>query len=196
MQTRKKKKIVIFGGSFDPIHIGHAIVASYVSQLDGIDEVWLMVTPQNPMKEQQTRASFRQRMEMADLVAADCKKVFVSDYENKLPHPHFTIETLNSLAKNYPDCSFSLLVGADNIEIFHKWKDSDKILKQFGVIAYPRPGYRELTDSKEIRYISECPVCDISSSFIRKMISGGKDVRYLVPFRVWEYINKNGLYKL
>ena len=187
--------IAIFGGSFDPIHTGHAIVANYISQLQDIDEVWLMVSPRNPMKTQSPSADFNHRLEMCRVVARRSAKIKASDFEASLVPPLYTINTLRELKRKYPEHEFSLIIGADNLKIFHNWKDSQELINEFGVIVYPRPGFTLSGEEEKFRLIRECPECDLSSTKIKKMIAEGKNINFMVPCEVAEYINKHHLYE-
>ena len=187
--------IAIFGGTFDPIHTGHAMVANYVAQLSDIDKVWIMVSPQNPLKEQSADACFAHRVEMAKIVASRCPGIEVSEFEAALPSPHFTIDTLRALRKAYPDDNFQLLIGADNFLIFKEWKDWKAILSEFIIKVYPRHGY-DVKDMEAVNfdYLKECPTSDVSSSRIREMLIHGYDICYFVPCDVADYIKSNELY--
>ncbi len=189
-----KRRVCIYGGSFDPVHTGHAIVASYVSQWCGFDEVWIMVSRHNPLKGG-THASDTDRLAMASLMAEKCRNVRVSDFEMHLPVPSYTYTTLRLLREAYPDCEFSLLVGADNWGNFSRWRDHDHILDEFGIVIYPRRGFEpEKTLPPGVRYLEEAPRMEISSTFIRKAIGEGRDVDFFLPADVKEYAEARHLY--
>lgn len=187
--------IGIYCGSFDPIHTGHAMVANYVSQWGGVDEVWLMVSRLNPLKDGRLPADDSHRLAMAQLVAAECKGVTVSDFEMHLPLPSYTYVTLCRLRESYPQHRFKLIIGSDNWLEFGRWRDSEKIIDEFGLLIYPRPGYEvtELPD-RGVTLLGESPTSLISSTFIRKAVAEGRNVNYFVPPPVASYIEKNGLY--
>lgn len=188
--------IGIYGGSFDPIHMGHAIVANFVSQCNVVDEVWLMVSKRNPLKSHGTFASDSDRMEMARMVAKKCKNVKVSDLEMSMPVPSYTIDTLLELKKRYPENDFKIIIGSDNLENFRKWKNSERIIKEFGLIIYPRPGYPlPVEEPAGMTFLNGAPEFSISSSLIREYISSGWNINYFVPVAVSDYIMKNQLYK-
>lgn len=188
-------KIGILGGSFDPIHTGHAILANFASQSKLVNKVWLMVSRRNPLKSQ-TIADELDRLAMARIVAGNCENVEVSDFEMHLPEPSYTYDTLRALKEVYPDDEFKIIIGSDSLGNFPKWRNGDKIIKEFGVIVYPRPGY-PLPD-KELEgfeFLREVPVSDISSTLIRSKIKEGWDIEFLVPEGVKKYIIENQLYK-
>ena len=189
-------KIGIYGGSFDPIHSGHAIVANFVAQCNLVDEVWIMVSRKNPMKAHDTVASDSQRLEMAELVAKECKNVKVTDVEMSMPIPSYTYDTLLELKKRFPDNDFVIIIGSDSLKNFHNWKQSERILKEFGVLVYPRPGYEMPSCQPEgMTFISGAPEFGISSSLIREYVASGWNINYFVPVDVSHYIINHKLYK-
>lgn len=188
--------IGIFGGSFNPIHTGHAIIANYISQQSGIDEVWIMVSKRNPLKRAQEPASDIHRLKMAELTARECgSNVKVSDLEMRLPAPSYSYETLKKLKEENPKDNFKLIIGSDNLEIFDQWRNSDKILDEFGLIIYSRPGH-EIKDKylKNSIIIENGPSMDISSTFVRDSLKRKLNINYLVPLAVATYIKENKLY--
>ena len=188
--------IGIYGGSFDPIHTGHAMVANFVAQCNVVDEVWIMVSRRNPFKEHDTFASDRQRLEMAKLVAKACKNVKVTDIEMTLPVPSYTFDTLTELKKIYPFHEFKIIIGSDSFLKFPEWKKSSEILKEFGVIVYPRPGFPlPMEEPAGMTFLNGAPEFGISSSLIREYITSGWNINYFVPHCVSEYIQKHFLYK-
>ena len=190
-------KIGIFGGSFDPIHSGHAIIANYASQWMGLDEVWLMVSPQNPFKQNSDLSPEESRCEMAELVAGDCRNVKVSRFELTLPRPSYSYRTLSLLKKEHPEDEFTLIIGSDNWQEFGRWRDNEKIIEEFDILIYPRPGY-EIDASAlppGVRIMDEAPQVFISSTFVRQSVKEGKNVNFFIPPRVYEYIRKHNLYR-
>lgn len=187
--------IGIFSGSFDPIHIGHAMLANYALQWGGLDEVWMLVSRRNPLKNN-TVASDEDRLEMVRLALEDCKGVKASDFEFYLPEPSYTYETLCDLRKNYPEHSFSLIIGSDNFVIFDKWRNYDKILNEFKLIVYPRPGYsvEGMPVTENVTILDEAPQVLISSTFIRDAIKNGKNLNFFLPDKVSTYIDFKKLY--
>lgn len=191
------KTIAIYPGSFDPPHLGHVMVASYVAQWGGNDAVWLMPSGVNPLKlDNAPKASDEDRLQMCRLSVEDIPGVEVSDLELQLPRPSFTYKTLRALKEAYPDYDFRLIIGADNWQVFNRWRDADKIISEFGLIIYQRPGYEiSLNDLPEnVRVLTECPLMLISSTFIRRAIAAGKSPAGFLPKDVTKYIEGRGLY--
>lgn len=186
------KKIGIFGGSFNPIHRGHIALAKWLKEQCTFDEIWLNLSPQNPLKEELLGANDEQRKKMLTLACEKLDGIKPSFVEFDLPKPSYTVDTLKYLAKLHPDFKFSLIIGADNWEIFNKWRDPQTILNEFGVIVYPRPGYNVVTEKIDgMVYYASAPVLDISSTEIRNSTD---KFNSMLPPSVAEYINKNHLY--
>jgi nicotinate-nucleotide adenylyltransferase len=188
--------VVIFSGSFNPIHIGHLAIANYVVEFTDADEFLFVVSPHNPFKHQSELADFQHRLNMVKIAFEGLDlPVAVSDIENTLPKPSYTINTINALAEKYPDKKWSLLIGADNLANFHLWKDSSKIIERHQLLVYPRTGF----DNDEL-YVKNnacklnAPIMEISSTFIRNNISKGHNLRALLPKGVFEYIHEHKLY--
>ncbi len=174
--------IVVFGGSFNPIHTGHAMIASAVAQIDDVDQVWLMVSPQNPLKANDELLPEELRYKLAHLVAKECRSVVCSDFEFNLPRPSFTYNTLCRLKEAYPQHNFRLLIGSDNWKIFDRWRDWKNIISEYGVLVYQRPDAMVAAPFPEgVTLLDNLPMMLISSSYIRKQMRDGKDIRFLVP---------------
>ena len=189
------KTIGILGGSFNPIHIGHCILANFLKQTVDIDEVWLNVSPQNPLKDALNSDYDNHRLEMARLAVKDCCGIKVTDIEFSLPRPSYTIATLRRLQSTYPDCRFKLIIGSDNWMVFDKWKNHEEIIYEFGVIVYPRPGYPiNNNNSKNVTFV-DAPQIEISSTFIRQGLKDQLDMRFFIPDDVNAYIKDNNLYQ-
>ncbi len=190
------RRIGLFGGTFNPVHFGHVRLARQLQQLYSLDEVWMMVSPQNPFKRNHALQPDETRLEMVRLALKHEKHIVACDYEFHLARPSYTWNTLQSLKNDYPDCSFTLLIGADNWESFHNWYHHEDILKMCQIVIYPRkgspvdttklPSNVKLADTKNI---------NISSTNIRQRISQGMDIRRLVPKAVESYIMERQLYK-
>jgi nicotinate-nucleotide adenylyltransferase len=176
----------IFGGSFNPIHNGHISLARQLREKAGLDEVWLMVSPQNPLKAQADLLDDQIRMEMARLAVEGETGIIASDYEMHLPKPSYTWNTLEALKRDYPDREFVLMIGGDNWQLFDKWYRADDIRNQYQIIVYPRRGCKGGIDGLEL--------IDISSTEIRDCIQAGKTIDHLVPKAVAEYIKEHELY--
>lgn len=189
--------IGIFGGSFNPIHSGHAMLASYIAQYCDIDKVWLMVSPQNPLKDGYSKSLDIARLRMAEMVASHCTDVIASGLEFTLPKPSYTINTLDTLASKFPDDRFKLIIGADNWAIFDKWKEHDRIIEEYGVMIYPRRGVDIDTSTlpQNVSYLAEAPMIEISSSWIRGEIKENRNMAFFLPTDVYDFILANSLYK-
>lgn len=189
-------KVGIFGGSFNPIHIGHCILASYILQNGNFDEIWFIVSPQNPLKD---KADYEvadcHRIEMVRLAIETQPRLKMCDVEFGLPVPSYSINTLEFLEQKYPDCEFELIIGSDNWLQFNKWRDFEKIISNYGVTVYPRPGY-PLNESPNIGNVEfiDAPLIGISSTYIRNSIIKGLDMNFFVPESVLKYIITNKLY--
>ena len=182
-------KTGIFSGSFNPVHIGHLALANYLCEFAGFDEIWFVVTPNNPLKDASLLIADNLRLEMVKIAVAGYPKFHASDFEFSLPKPSYTINTLRALKKEHPERDFNLIIGSDNWQIFPRWKESETILNEFGVTIYPRKEYRceNLSALPHGATFIDAPVFDISSTFIRDALSAGKDVRFLLPKGVYEF---------
>ena len=189
--------IGIFGGSYNPIHIGHAMLASYLAQYTDLDEVWLMVSPQNPLKETMDVSMDKHRLNMARIVTDRTSQLNVSAFEFSMPRPSYTIDTLRALKEHYPKHTFKLIIGADNWVQFSRWRDSDAIIREFGVIVYPRRGFELNTATKpdNVEFALDAPMVEVSSTFIREGLKQGKEMEYFLDHDVLEYIEDHNLYK-
>ncbi len=189
-------KIGIFSGSFDPIHIGHAMIASYAAQWTDLDEVWLMVSRLNPLKIDSEPASEYDRFEMAKIVASGCEGVRPSDFELRLPVPSYSYRTLTELKKTYPENDFSLIIGSDNWLGFDRWRNSWEIKREFGIYIYERPGFPVDPETlpSGVRLIEGAPQSLISSTFVRKALKERKDLNFFLPEKVFEYVKQKQLY--
>ena len=189
--------IASFGGTFNPIHIGHAILTNYIIENTGIDSVWLMVARQNPLKEGYDKSYDIHRLRMTEMVSSRLHGVITSGFEFSLPYPSYTINTLDALAAKFPEHHFNIVIGADNWEAFDKWKDCERIIHDYGVMVYPRRGY-EINIPQEYagRVVAiDAPMIEVSSTFIRESIACGKDMTFFLPHDVYHYIKRNDLYK-
>lgn len=186
-------KIGLYFGSFNPIHIGHLIIAQTIQERTDLDQVWFVVSPQNPFKKQESLAHEQDRLRMVELAVKDNFHFRASDVEFRMPRPSYTIDTLTYLADKYPQHQFSLFMGSDNLKHFHKWKNHDQILANYPIYVYPRPGETLLPQHHHIHLVS-APLLDISATFIRESVNAGYSVRYLLPKEVETYILDRKLY--
>jgi nicotinate-nucleotide adenylyltransferase len=191
------KQVGLYFGSFNPIHIGHMAIANYMVEFTDLDEFWFVVTPQNPHKEKKNLLNDYDRLELVQLAVVNDHRLKVSDIEFFLPKPSYTIDTLTYLKESFPNRQFKVLMGSDNLPNFHKWKNYEAIVENFGVIVYPRYeiDQTKVLPHKNIILTPEAPRIEISSSFIRKSIKKGKDIRHFLPSKSWERIEKMGFYK-
>ena len=187
-------KIGLYFGSFNPIHVGHLIIAQTLFQRGGLDQVWFVVSPQNPFKKQESLAHEHDRLRMVELAIDDNFQFRASDVEFRMPRPSYTIDTLTYLSDKYPQHQFSLFLGSDNLNHFHKWKNHQAILDNYPILVYPRPGEVKTLDHPGVTYL-DAPLLDISATFIRQSIQEGLSVRYLLPERVEGYIADKKLYE-
>lgn len=189
-------KVGLFFGSFNPVHVGHLIIAGYMANYTGLQEVWLIVSPHNPLKNKEDLIQMYDRLEMAKLATENAENVRVSDIEFTLPQPSYTIDTLIHLREKYPEHEFSLIMGADNLKSLKKWKNYELILKDYRILVYPRPGFEnlELADHPSIT-MTDTPLMELSSTFIRKSFKEGKSIRFFVPDSVLEFIESKSLYR-
>lgn len=189
-------KIGLFFGSYNPIHTGHLIIANYMANHTSLDKVWLVVSPHNPLKEKKDLIQVYDRLEMAKMATDEAKNIVVSDVELKLPQPSYTIDTLTLLKEIYPEHHFVLIMGSDNLKSLKKWKNYELILRDYEIFVYPRPSYNseEFQNHPKVS-ITQTPLMEISSTFIRKAIADGKDVKFFLPDDVIEFIDSKSLYK-
>lgn len=194
METNQK--IGLFFGSFNPIHIGHMIIANIMAENADLNKVWFVVSPQNPFKPSKGLLHEFDRYDMVKAAIADHYKLEVSDVEFNLPKPSYTIHTLAYLTEKFPGRDFKVIIGEDNLENFAKWKNYEQILNQFGLYVYPRP---HVTNSEWKRHSNvkmiEAPLLDISATYIRNCIKNNKSIRYLVPEPVEQMIRLKHFYK-
>lgn len=190
-------KIGIFSGSFNPIHVGHLILANYIVEYTDIEEVWLLVSPLNPLKSEDDLSDKYVRLEMTKLALEGYPKIKASDFEFDLPKPSYTINTLDALKVKYPEHDFTLVIGADNWAIFESWHETDKILENYKLKIYPRLGFRiKIPDRlKQKVEALDSPIIEVSSTFIREGIEIGKNMRPFLTENVYDYIIEKGLYK-
>jgi len=191
-------KVGLYFGTFNPIHIGHLTIANYLVEHSDLDQVWFVVTPQSPFKKKSSLLDDHQRLEMVYLATKDYDKLRPSDIEFGLKQPNYTIDTLTYLFEKFPKHEFSLIMGEDNLKSFHKWKNYEQILENHEILVYPRLSddktENKFEDHPKIFNIS-APIMELSSTFIRKNIKAGKNIRPMLPDKVWHYIDEMNFYK-
>ncbi len=183
----QQMNVGIFSGSFNPVHIGHLALANYLCEYEGLDELWFMVTPHNPLKEEEALMDDSLRLKLVKLAVAGYPKFRASDFEFHLPRPSYTVRTLDELKRAYPEHTFYLIIGSDNWALFPRWYESERILAENRILVYPRPGYP--VDAELLPQnvkLANSPVFEISSTFIRRAMEEGKDVRYFLHPAVHE----------
>lgn len=196
-KTDLSLKIGLYFGSYNPIHIGHLAIANYVVEYTDIDQLWFVVSPQNPHKNKKNLLADYHRLELVRRAIDDDNRFRASNIEFNLPKPSYTVDTLAYLKDQYPAYDFVILMGSDNLESFHKWKNYETILENYGVIVYPRPGFNRenVQVDKNIVIADGAPLMEISASFIRKAIKHEKDVRHFLPLKTWEYLDEMNFYR-
>lgn len=191
-------KIGIFGGTFNPIHIGHAIIARCVLEKSDLDQLWFMVTPLNPFKEESpAQVTDRDRLLMTQMVARRIPGCSTSAFEFGLPRPSYSVNTLRALREKFPQHEFSLIIGADNWVAFNRWKEPEDIIQHHRVMVYPRLGCDiEVPPSLTGRVTAiDAPIIEISSTLVRQRVAAGLDVSFFLPDDVLQYVNRNHLYQ-
>ncbi|WP_298314614.1 nicotinate (nicotinamide) nucleotide adenylyltransferase [uncultured Aquimarina sp.] len=192
------KKIGLYFGTFNPIHIGHLAIANHMAEYSDLDEIWMVVTPHNPFKKKSSLLDNTHRLEMVYRATESYSKLKPSDIEFKLPQPNYTVNTLVHLQEKYPDYQFNLIMGEDNLKSFHKWKNYEAILENHHIYVYPRISEgamdHQFKNHHKIHPVA-APIMEISSTFIRKAIPEDKNIRPLLPKEVWEYIDEMNFYR-
>ena len=201
-------KVGLYFGSFNPIHIGHLIIANYMADYTDFDQVWLVVSPHNPHKKKSSLLAYNHRLTLVQIAVEGNNKIKASNIEFKLTKPSYTVTTLAYLKEKFPKNEFSLLMGEDNLRTFHKWFNFEEIIDNHKIYVYPRvlteqekkgveksKGISSVLDHQNITVCTEVPVMKISSSFIRKAIKNGKDVQYLLSEPVLKYVDEMNFYR-
>jgi nicotinate-nucleotide adenylyltransferase len=190
------KRIGLFFGSFNPVHVGHLIIASQVVEQTDRDEVWFVVSPQNPFKRKDSLLDQRQRLHLVRLAIGDDDRLRASDVEFGLPVPSYTVDTLAHLGERHPAHDFALIMGSDNLQSLPKWKNAPVLLDRYRMLVYPRPGFDggALREHPAVRWL-DLPLLQISATFVRQAIAEGRSTRYLLPDPVYRYVEEMGFYR-
>lgn len=196
LPAKNKKRTALFFGSFNPIHVGHLIIANRMLQEEGVGEVWLVVSPQNPLKERATLLADHHRLQMVQRAIDDNYRLRACDIEMHLPVPSYTVVTLAALQEKHPDREFCLIMGSDNLATLTRWRNYEHILEHYHLYVYPRPGSEHcpLRNHQSVTMV-DVPMMDISSSYIRAQIAAGHDVRYLLTEPVYKYLKEMHFYE-
>ena len=195
-------KIGLYFGSFNPVHIGHMAIAGYMTEFTGLDQVWFVVSPHNPLKNKETLLSDHHRLYMVQIAIGDSYRLKASDIEFKLPLPSYTIDTLTYLSEKYNKNKFCLVMGEDNLNTLHKWKNAGELVAEYPIYVYPRRDslkpestlLDQLLLKAEIHPVN-APLMEISGTFIRNGIKNGRDLSYFLPAAVWNYIREMNFYE-
>ena len=190
------KKVGIYSGSFNPIHHGHIMLANHLVEFSDLDELWFVVTPQNPLKKKEDLLDDDERLKMVQLALGDDLRFHVSDIEMHLPTPSYTINTLTALSEQHPDCEFVFICGMDSLQNFKNWREYQKILDNYELLVFPREGYDggDLINYPSVTVL-KTPILEISSTFIRQCVKEGRDVRHFMPEKAFLYMKKNRFYE-
>ncbi len=189
-------KVGLFFGSFNPVHIGHIVLANYMAEYTDLQQIWFVVSPHNPHKEKSSLLNGHQRLHMVNL-ATETHPAFRScNIEFSLSQPSYTVNTLVHLKEKYPQHAFALIMGADNLQTFHKWKNHEEILKRHQLYIYPRPGFDTSSYNKHPQVkVTQAPLMEVSSTFIRQAIRDKKNVSGFMPQTVWQYLREMHFYE-
>ncbi|HLL41598.1 MAG TPA: nicotinate (nicotinamide) nucleotide adenylyltransferase [Segetibacter sp.] len=188
-------RIGLYFGSFNPIHLGHLIIANYIVENWDIKQVWFVVSPQNPLKKSSSLLNEYHRLYLVQIAIEGNSKFRYSDIEFKLPRPSYTIDTLTYLHEKYNSHEFIIIIGSDSLKNISKWKNSEELLKRFSFCVYQRPGFEVEDETRANIHLLKAPLLEISSTHIRNTIQTGKSIKYLVPDNVLEEIERNGYYR-
>ena len=192
------KKTGLYFGTFNPIHVGHLIIANHLAEFSDLDEIWFVVTPHNPLKKKKTLLEDHHRLAMVRIAVENYPKLKASNVEFDLPQPNYTVNTLAYLEEKYPEKNFCLIMGEDNLKGFQKWKNYDVILDRYSIYVYPRISEgtveSQFDNHKKIKKV-DAPIIELSSTFIRKEIKSGKNIRPMLSAEVWKYLDEMNFYK-
>lgn len=187
--------IGLYFGSFNPVHAGHLIIANHILNETNLERIWLVVSPQNPFKVNHSLLNEYDRLHLLKLATEEDLRIKISDIEFNLPRPSFTSITLSHLNEKYPEHQFSIIMGSDSFQNLHKWKNYESIVSNYPIYVYPRPGFEATNHINADLKIVDAPLLEISSTRVRELVRLGKSIRYLVPEKVREEIEKGSYYK-
>ncbi len=190
-------KVGLFFGTYNPVHVGHMVIANYMVEFTDLDQLWFVVTPQNPFKLKESMLADFDRLHLVNLAIGNDLRMKASDIEFNLPKPNYTSTTLSYLKEKFPQHEFSLIMGADNLNHFHKWQNYQEIIKAHDLYVYPRMDSNEggeLKNHYKVNYV-DAPIMKISSSFIRDSIKNNQDVQHFMPEKVAQYIDEMSFYR-
>ncbi|WP_410877935.1 nicotinate (nicotinamide) nucleotide adenylyltransferase [Myroides sp. DW712] len=193
-------KIGLYFGTFNPVHIGHVVIANHLVQYTDLDEVWMVVTPHNPLKKKKGLLEDFHRLHLVNLATADYDYIRASDIEFNLPQPNYTVNTMVYLHERFPKHEFALIMGEDNLDSLPKWKNYEVLLEEYRIYVYPRVDHKRIEESSLMQHphvirVEHAPIMEISATFIRTAIKEGKNVQPLLDKEVWKYIDHNLFYK-
>lgn len=211
--SHNKRQIGLYFGTFNPVHIGHVIIANHLVEYSALDEIWFVVTPMSPHKTEDRILDNIDRYDMVKMAIADYEKLQVSDIEFHLPKPNYTVTTLIHLEERHPNTQFSLIMGEDNLKSLHRWRNFETLIANYTILVYPRIAGGEIDENIEkqvlrvpqpqgfkevkvnIQFVDNAPIIELSSSFIRQAIKEEKNVRPMLDKQVWEWVQKNQFYR-
>ncbi len=188
-------KVGLYFGSFNPVHVGHLIIANHILNETGIEKIWFVVSPQNPFKINHSLLNEYDRIHLVRIATEDDNRIKASDIEFGLPKPSFTVDTLAYLEEKHPEHEFSIIMGSDSFQNLDKWKNAEVIIQRYKIYVYERPGFKINNSAGANLQIVDAPLLQISATHIRQLLKEGKSVRYMLPDRVREEIEKGGYYK-
>jgi nicotinate-nucleotide adenylyltransferase len=188
-------KIGLYFGSFNPVHVGHLIIANHVLNETDIEKLWFVVSPQNPFKKESTLLNEYHRLHLVRLATENDNRIKASEIEFSLPRPSYTIDTLTYLAEKFPEHEFAIIMGSDSYQNLPNWKNGELIMANYDIYVYQRPGHELKNSSTPRLHLLDAPLLELTSTHIRKTIAEGKSIRYLVPEQVLEEIIRGGYYR-
>ena len=190
------KKVGIYSGSFNPIHHGHVMLANYLVEFSDLDELWFVVTPQNPLKKKEDLLDDDERLKMVQLAVGDDPRFHVSDIEMHLPTPSYTINTLTALSEQHPDCEFIFICGMDSLQNLKNWREYQKILDNYELLVFPREGFDggDLINYPSVNVL-KTPIIEVSSTFSRNCVKEGRDMRHFMPEKAFQYMQEHHFYE-